>query len=31
MTNRIPPSLKWLVDKRSRIHGEIIRMKILHI
>ena len=27
MTNRIPPSLKWLVDKRSRINGEIIRME----
>lgn len=23
MTNRIPPSLNWLIDKRARISGEI--------
>jgi hypothetical protein len=23
MANRIPPSLKWLIDKRARISGEI--------
>ncbi len=27
MTNRIPPSLKWLVDKRSRAHGELIKIE----
>ncbi len=24
MSNRIPPSLKWLVKKRSEKHGELI-------
>lgn len=27
MANRIPPSLMWLIDKRARIDGEIIRTK----
>jgi len=27
MINRTPPSLNWLVNKRSCIHGEAIRMK----
>ncbi len=27
MTIRIPPSLNWLVDKRARTHGEILRLK----
>lgn len=26
MTNRIPPSLKWLADKRSRLSGEIAKL-----
>ena len=27
MSNRIPSSLKWLVDKRRRIHSEIIHIE----
>ena len=27
MTNRIPPSLNWLINKRARIAGEIIQTK----
>ena len=27
MTNRIPPSLNWLIDKRARLSGEIIKVK----
>ncbi len=27
MTNRIPPSLNWLIDKRARIAGEIEKTK----
>lgn len=27
MTNRIPPSLNWLIDKRARISGEIEKTK----
>lgn len=27
MANRTPPSLMWLIDKRARIDGEIIRTK----
>lgn len=27
MANRIPPSLKWLIDKRARIAGEIAKTK----
>lgn len=27
MTNRIPPSLNWLIDKRARLAGEIQRTK----
>ena len=27
MTNRIPPSLNWLINKRARLSGEIIRTK----
>jgi hypothetical protein len=26
MSNRIPASLKWLIDKRSRTHGTILRL-----
>lgn len=25
MSTRIPSSLKWLIDKRARLHGEIIK------
>ncbi len=25
MSTRVPPSLKWLIDKRARLHGEIIK------
>lgn len=25
MTTRIPPSLKWLIDKRARLNGEILK------
>ncbi|HEY3299949.1 MAG TPA: hypothetical protein VGJ90_04175 [Methylophilaceae bacterium] len=27
MTNRIPPSLNWLIDKRARLSGDIIKTK----
>ena len=27
MSNRIPPSLNWLVKKRARIHGELLKIK----
>ncbi len=27
MTNRIPPSLNWLINKRARLAGEMIRTK----
>lgn len=27
MTNKIPPSLLWLIDKRARLSGEIIKLK----
>ena len=27
MSSRIPPSLKWLIDKRARINGEILKTK----
>lgn len=27
MTNRIPPSLNWLIDKRARLSGHILRTK----
>ena len=27
MSNRIPPSLNWLIDKRARLAGEIARTK----
>jgi hypothetical protein len=30
MEDRIPPSLKWLIDKRARIHGEILRKNRQH-
>ncbi len=29
MTNRIPPSLNWLIDKRARVSGEIAKTKKL--
>lgn len=29
MTNRIPPSLSWLIDKRARVAGEIRKAKRL--
>ncbi len=27
MTNRIPPSLNWLVKKRAETHGELLRIE----
>lgn len=27
MTNKIPPSLNWLIDKRARVAGEIAKTK----
>jgi len=27
MSNRIPPSLKWLIDKRARLDGEIVALE----
>lgn len=27
MTNRIPPSLNWLIDKRARVAGEIAKTR----
>lgn len=27
MSTRIPPSLKWLIDKRARLEGEILKTK----
>jgi hypothetical protein len=33
MSYKIPPSLNWLIDKRARIAGEIIRInkKLIHV
>jgi hypothetical protein len=28
MTGRLPPSLKWLIDKRARLDGEIKKMQV---
>jgi len=28
MSTRIPPSLKWLIDKRARLAGEIRKTKL---
>jgi hypothetical protein len=29
MSNRIPPSLKWLIDKRARLDGEVVSLEKL--